>query len=136
LKRASFPLVFSSRRIAEYSVASGVVASVFHSPFSTTVATISLQRIGSPFALRTCAAASSRVSFLDAASALATLLAFGLAALVGFVVFFVLFFDMACSPVAEFRLAGPSGRRAPVTTACGHAWRDPASQFVPRDPNR
>jgi hypothetical protein len=38
---------------------------------------------------------------------------------VTFVVLFLLlffFFDMACSPLAVLRLAGPSGRSAPLTT--------------------
>ncbi len=70
LKRLSLPF-FISRKMALERVASGVGAAVFHSPCSVTLLTISLQRIGSPFAFNTCAAASKSDSFFGFGSFLA-----------------------------------------------------------------
>src|SRR4030095_7634149 len=59
-KRESLPFA-SARSMAEYMVASGVGAVVDHSPFSFIAAIMSTQRIGSPFAFRTSAAASRQL---------------------------------------------------------------------------
>ena len=64
LKRASLPLVPTSLIIAEYRVAAGVLPpGLVHKPFAAIASIICLALRSSFDAARTCAAASSALSF-------------------------------------------------------------------------